>query len=40
LAMISGEVRLTPTGGIGAILLSRLHAEASVAPRTPASNIV
>ena len=38
--MISGEVRSTPSGGIGAISLSRLHAEASSAPRMPASNIV
>jgi hypothetical protein len=38
--MISGEVRSTPSGSIGAISLSRLHAEASSAPRTPASNIV
>jgi hypothetical protein len=38
--MISGEVRSTPIDGIGAISLGRLHAEASDAPRTPASNIV
>ena len=34
------EVRSTTTGGIGALLLGRVHAEASVAPRTPASDIV
>ena len=38
--MISGEVRSTTTGGIGAVSLGRLHAVASFAPRTPASNIV
>jgi hypothetical protein len=38
--MISSEVRSTPTGGFGAVSLSCLHAQASVVPRTPASNIV
>jgi hypothetical protein len=39
--MISGELRSTPTGSIGAVSLSRLHAEeGSVAPLTPAGNIV
>jgi hypothetical protein len=37
--MISGEVRLTTTGGIGAISLSHLHAKVSVVPHTPVSNI-
>jgi hypothetical protein len=33
----SGEVRSSTIGGIGAVLLGRLHARAIVVPRTPAS---
>jgi hypothetical protein len=40
MAVTSGGVRMSIIGGIGAILLSRLHAKLIVKPRPPGKDII